>query len=29
MTNDKQRVPVTDYCPTQKCEFTAYGNLYK
>lgn len=26
MANDKQRVPITDYCPTQKCEFTAYGN---
>ena len=26
MTNDKQRVPITDYCPTQKCKYTVYGN---
>lgn len=26
MINDKQRVPITDYCPTQKCNYTAYGN---
>ena len=29
MTNDKQRVPVTESRTTQKCEFTDYGKLYK